>query len=224
MKLVQSILTKNPCYTAGRKITVKGLMLHSVGCPQPKASVFINSWNSPSYDNACVHGFIDGNDGTVYQTLMLKKSHNNKNIKIPCIPYGYRIENGRTVIDEEQAATVRDFFQNYISGMALMPAAEKVGLNLYHGSAGRMLRNKKYLGDDYYPAIIDKETFDKAEEIRMSRAKALGRVWELEGKKDILFPTNFTIPAVKKVSDDPFEQAAYAYSLIESEVDMGGTE
>lgn len=69
MKLVESLLTKNPCYTAGRKITVKGLMLHSVGCPQPKASVFINSWNSPSYDNACVHGFIDGNDGTVYQTL-----------------------------------------------------------------------------------------------------------------------------------------------------------
>ena len=69
MKLVQSILTKNPCYTAGRKITVKGLMLHSVGCPQPKASVFIKNWNSPSYNSACVHGFIDGNDGTVYQTL-----------------------------------------------------------------------------------------------------------------------------------------------------------
>ena len=69
MKLVQSILTKNPCYTAGRKINVKGLMLHSVGCPQPKASVFINSWNSASYDRACVHAFIDANDGTVYQTL-----------------------------------------------------------------------------------------------------------------------------------------------------------
>ena len=67
MKLVQSILTRNPCYTAGRKITVKGLMLHSVGCPQPKASAFINSWNSASYSNACVHGFIDGNDATVYR-------------------------------------------------------------------------------------------------------------------------------------------------------------
>ena len=33
MKLIESILTKNPCYTAGRRITVKGLMLHSVGCP-----------------------------------------------------------------------------------------------------------------------------------------------------------------------------------------------
>ena len=69
MKLVESFLTKNPCYTAGRKITVKGLMLHSVGCPQPKAMAFINNWNSPSYSAACVHGFIDGNDGTVYQTL-----------------------------------------------------------------------------------------------------------------------------------------------------------
>ena len=69
MKLVESIMTRNPCYTAGRKITVKGLMLHSVGCPQPKASVFINSWNSPAHDASCVHGFIDGNDGTVYQTL-----------------------------------------------------------------------------------------------------------------------------------------------------------
>ncbi len=69
MKLVESILTRNPCYAAGRKITVKGLMLHSVGCPQPKASAFISSWNSPAHDTSCVHGFIDGNDGTVYQTL-----------------------------------------------------------------------------------------------------------------------------------------------------------
>lgn len=69
MKLVKSLLTKNPCYKAGKKITVKGLMLHSVGYPQPRASVFINSWNRADYDNACVHAFIDGNDGTVYQTL-----------------------------------------------------------------------------------------------------------------------------------------------------------
>ena len=69
MKLVKSLLTKNPCYTAGKKITVKGLMLHSVGCPQPRASVFIGNWNQESFDDACVHAFIDGNDGTVYQTL-----------------------------------------------------------------------------------------------------------------------------------------------------------
>lgn len=69
MKIVQSILTKNPCYKTGKKITVKGLMLHSVGCPQPSASVFIKQWNDADYDKACVHAFIDGNNGKVYQTL-----------------------------------------------------------------------------------------------------------------------------------------------------------
>lgn len=69
MKIIQSILTKNPCYTAGRKITVKGLMLHSVGCSQPDAKVFVNMFNSPNYSSACVHGFIDANTGEVYQTL-----------------------------------------------------------------------------------------------------------------------------------------------------------
>jgi flagellum-specific peptidoglycan hydrolase FlgJ len=62
-------MENNPCYTAGSRISVQGLMLHSVGCAQPSASAFINSWNKASYDRACVHGFIDGNDGTVYQTL-----------------------------------------------------------------------------------------------------------------------------------------------------------
>ena len=69
MKIIESILTKNPCYTAGRKIIVDGLMLHSVGCPQPAASVFVKQWNQANYRSACVHAFIDGNDGTVYQTL-----------------------------------------------------------------------------------------------------------------------------------------------------------
>lgn len=69
MKIVESFLTENPCYKAGRKIKVQGLMLHSVGCSQPKASVFINNWNKADYRIACVHGFIDGNTGVIYQTL-----------------------------------------------------------------------------------------------------------------------------------------------------------
>lgn len=69
MKIIESYLKKNPCYTLNQKIAVKGLMLHSVGCSQPRASVFINSWNKASFDRACVHAFIDGNDGNTYQTL-----------------------------------------------------------------------------------------------------------------------------------------------------------
>ena len=68
MEITKSILTKNPCYKAGEKIKVNGIMLHSVGCPQPSAMTFAKSWNTPS-TNVCVHAFIDGNTGEVYQTL-----------------------------------------------------------------------------------------------------------------------------------------------------------
>lgn len=131
MKLVQSILTKNPCYTAGRKITVKGLMLHSVGCPQPKASVFINSWNSPSYSNACVHGFIDGNDGTVYQTLPWnhrgwhcgsgsKGSGNNTHIGVEmCEPACIKYTSGSSFTCSDKAAAKAVAKRTYESAVEL---------------------------------------------------------------------------------------------------------
>lgn len=68
MQITKSILTNNPCYKAGKTIKVKGLMLHSVGCSQPSAMAFIKSWNSAN-SKVCVHSFIDGNTGDIYQTL-----------------------------------------------------------------------------------------------------------------------------------------------------------
>ena len=68
MNITKHILTENPCYKAGKTIKVKGLLLHSVGCPQPSAMVFVKSWNN-SDKKVCVHAFIDGNTGEVYQAL-----------------------------------------------------------------------------------------------------------------------------------------------------------
>ena len=138
------------------------------------------------------------------------------------IPYGYRIEDGKAVVDEIQAEQVRTFFKEYISGKALKVAAETVGLKIFHGSAGRMLRNTHYLGDDYYPAIIDQELFDKAEEERQSRANQLGRVRELKVKETPSAPLHFRMGKQIQQFENPFRQAEYVYSLIESEVEMNG--
>lgn len=67
MTIRQNILTASPCYKTGRKITVRGLMLHSVGCAQPSAQVFCKQF--AHYSGAAVHAFIDANTGVVYQTL-----------------------------------------------------------------------------------------------------------------------------------------------------------
>lgn len=67
MNLIQNYLTESGCYKSGRHITVQGLMIHSVGCPQPKADVFMKNWNRADA-NACVHAIIEP-DGDVYQLL-----------------------------------------------------------------------------------------------------------------------------------------------------------
>ena len=67
MKLIEKFLTKSGCYRAGRKIVVKGLMIHSVGCPQPRASAFISNWDKADA-GACVHAIVEPG-GDVYQLL-----------------------------------------------------------------------------------------------------------------------------------------------------------
>lgn len=163
MKLVESILTKNPCYTAGRTITVKGLMLHSVGCPQPSALAFIKNWNSPSFDRACVHGFIDGNDGTVYQTLpwnhrgwhsgsSINGSANNTHIGVEmcepaCITYVggatfkcSDIATAKTVVERTYKAAV-ELFAMLCKQYGLNPLADGVIISHREGHARGIASN-----------------------------------------------------------------------------------
>ena len=135
------------------------------------------------------------------------------------IPHGYRIEGGKAVIDETAAGQVKELFEGYNSGLALTVAAEKAGLKLYHASAKRMLQNERYVGDDYYPAIVDSDIFNKANNEIRRRALALGRIKEYKEPLPPIPQTRFKMGRQTKFFDDPFAQAEYMYSLIESEVD-----
>ncbi len=86
MNLNKLILTKNNCYKAGKKITVKGIMVHSTAANNPWLKRYLpddgkigknqygNHWNVPlpGGKEKCVHAFIgklaDGSIAT-YQTL-----------------------------------------------------------------------------------------------------------------------------------------------------------
>ena len=87
MTLYKLILTENACYKAGRKIAVKGIMVHSTGANNPTLKRYVgpddgrlgknqynNHWNTyhPGGREVCVHAFIgklaDGSVAT-YQTL-----------------------------------------------------------------------------------------------------------------------------------------------------------
>ncbi len=70
MDIIEAFTTKNKCYQIGAPLTPQGIMLHSIGVPQPNAAVMARSYNQyqPGGRSVCVHGFIQ-RDGTYYQTL-----------------------------------------------------------------------------------------------------------------------------------------------------------
>lgn len=132
-------------------------------------------------------------------------------------PFGYRIENGIAVIDELAAAKLRQLYKNYLSGMSLSTAATEAGIKTYHGTAKRLMDTAHYVGDSFYPAIIDEATYQKAQEERKHRASALGRNNRQTQRREIQIPTHFHVGDVAAVYDNPVRQAEYLYSLIESE-------
>lgn len=106
-------------------------------------------------------------------------------------PFGYRIENGIAIIDEPAAAKLRLLYKNYLSGMSLSKAAAEAGIPTYHGTAKRLMGTAHYLGDSFYPAIIDKDPYQKAQEERKRRATKLGRNNKQTQMKEIKIPTRF---------------------------------
>ncbi len=133
-------------------------------------------------------------------------------------PYGYRIENGVAVIHEEEAKRIRELYEYYLSGLGLEESAAKVGIMLKHSGVRRILENKHYLGDAFYPRIIDKEIFDKAADEIYKRASSMGRLNINVDRKAKTAKTSFHMKRTPKQRyKDPFRQAEYVYSLIESE-------
>jgi len=136
--------------------------------------------------------------------------------------FGYEVVDGKTVIDEMTAEQVITVFREYLQGASLSETAHKAKICVSHGSIVNMLRNGHYLGDKYYPAIIDQNTFLKVQEERSRRAIKLGRVYEPNEEIPRVIPTQFYVKGSPLYCDDPFQQAEQTYHLIKIGVKESG--
>ena len=132
--------------------------------------------------------------------------------------YGYKIVDGRAVADKLAQKKIQLLFQNYLAGMSLSKAAEKAGIHIPHGMVGKLLANQHYLGDSFYPQIIDNSTFEKAVVELKNRAENLGRTNLKKPTVQKTVPTAFTLAKIEEYYDDPARQAEYLYSLIQEDV------
>ena len=92
------------------------------------------------------------------------------------IPYGYKMENGVLLVNEEEAEQIQRIFEMRVNDMGVYA----IGKMLYEEQipffsdtrdkaikkASAILYKPIYTGAKGYPAIVDKETFDKVQTMK----------------------------------------------------------
>ena len=94
------------------------------------------------------------------------------------IPFGYMMRGGRYIAEPAESEAVRQIFEMYLNGMSLKSIATEMTVP-YNNSktlwnknmVSRIIENKRYLGDDTYPQIIEQDTFDRANAIKSQKGK-----------------------------------------------------
>lgn len=101
------------------------------------------------------------------------------------MPIGYKLVDGKIQFDEPKAAVVKRIFSDYVSGTSTSALAKQLTETGFpnannkaswnHGSIGKILENVNYLGDEFYPQMIEAEMFEQAQSRRKERCEQLGR-------------------------------------------------
>lgn len=93
-------------------------------------------------------------------------------MKIRKLSFGYCIQNGKICVEERSADTVRMIFDRYVqlaSYEKLADMLERQGIPYIAGKrwnkniVARILKDRHYMGDDEYPALLSQESFRRAE-------------------------------------------------------------
>ena len=133
-------------------------------------------------------------------------------------PFGYHLVAGKIEVHEYEANQLKKLFKEYLLGASMSKAGKKANINRNHSSITKLLTDERYLGDEIFPPLIARDTFEQANQERFKRAKQLGR---LNKKKEEMLPEvaySFSLQEIKEQYDNPIKQAEYVYSLIQSEV------
>lgn len=105
------------------------------------------------------------------------------------MPFGYQMLGGKVEIDSENGEIVKGIFNAYLNGtsicqiakeltkMRVLNASQKPSWN--HCSVGKILENRKYIGDYFYPPLIAEDIFQQAQKRRKEKAESLGRDLQL---------------------------------------------
>lgn len=91
------------------------------------------------------------------------------------IPYGYKIENGKTIAEPQEAEVIRRIYKEYAAGLSYKKIAEQLTASDIRympdkpvwnkNMVARILQNQSYLGTEKYPSIIEPDLSHSAQQM-----------------------------------------------------------
>ena len=134
------------------------------------------------------------------------------------LPFGYMMEMGTLTLNTQEAEVVRWIFQQYCEGVPFNSLVNKLETQPIPYDEGkpwninmlaRMLEDRRYIGEKGYPAIINVEVFDTAQEVRNDK-KTPAKITEAEkllrrliGQRGIKVVKAQTLTILNALIDDP---------------------
>lgn len=83
------------------------------------------------------------------------------------IPFGYRLNDGRAVVDPTESEMLLHFYRIYLEGAGIADAAAQAGMS--YSVARTALSNETYLGNDFYPPLVTQAYFERLRQERQHR-------------------------------------------------------
>ena len=104
------------------------------------------------------------------------------------IPFGYKMENGKIIINKAEADAVQFIFNEYANGLSLSKLAQLMtnGKTPYHNNSllwnknmiKRILENDKYCGTYEYPSIVSSELFKLVNSKKQAKVSTVNPISE----------------------------------------------
>ena len=90
--------------------------------------------------------------------------------------YGYQFIDGMLQADQEQSRMVQEIFEVYNRGVPVSRLKDHIeGLEIHRVKLSDMLSDKRYLGNEAFPQIINPELFEAVQQRKKERRKAVGK-------------------------------------------------
>ena len=100
------------------------------------------------------------------------------------IPYGYTYAEGRIILHPQESEIVKEVCRDYLSGRSMLMIAQGLNSRMIEYMVGvygwnkarikRIIEDKRYLGDEKFPALIDKETHTKMSALKNEKNTQAG--------------------------------------------------